>query len=274
MSDPVLEQKQLEAPPEAEWLDAPTQYDLLCDDGIPMETHRHKLQMELLTTPLHNWLVANQQQGFVGGNMFVYFSPLQLRNQDYRGPDVFVVLDVDNGDRLSWVVWQEGKAPDVVIELLSTSTAQEDKTTKKQIYQQQLRVPEYFWYDPFNSDDFAGFSLERGVYRPIAPDPQGCLASQQLGLKLVRWQGEHMAVAATWLRWATSAGEVLPTDHERVVEEQQRTETERQRAEAERLGWATRRGRTATCRSPSCPSQRHGHRSRPSLGFSDPASFV
>ncbi len=87
MSDPVLEKKQPEATPEAEWLDTPTQYDLLCDDGIPMETHRHKLQMELLTTPLHNWLVAHQQQGFVGGNTFVYFSPLQLRNQDYRGPE-------------------------------------------------------------------------------------------------------------------------------------------------------------------------------------------
>jgi Uma2 family endonuclease len=234
MSDPVLEKKQLEETPEAEWRDVPTQNDLLCDDGIPMETHRHRLQMELLTTPLHHWLVANQQQGFVGGNMFVYFSPLQVRNQDYRGPDVFVVLDVSNGDRKSWVVWEEGKAPDVVIELLSDSTAQQDKTAKKQIYQQQLRVPEYFWYDPFNPEDFAGFSLERGLYQTIPFDQQQCLASQQLGLNLVRWQGQYMSVEATWLRWVTLGGELLPTDQERVVEERQRAEEERQRAEEER----------------------------------------
>ncbi len=234
MSDPVLEKKQLEDSPETEWHDVPTQDDLLCDDGIPMETHRHKLQMDLLTIPLHNWLVANQQQGFVGGNMFVYFSPLQVRNQDYRGPDVFVALDVSRDDRKSWVVWEEGKAPDVVIELLSTSTAQQDKTVKKRIYQQQLRIPEYFWYDPFNPEDFAGFSLERGLYQPIPFDSQHRLVSQQLGLHLVRWQGQYMAADATWLRWATPAGELLTTGQEQVVEERQRTEEQRQRADEER----------------------------------------
>jgi Uma2 family endonuclease len=239
MSDPVLEEKQPTESPEAgwetdreaDWQDVPTQDDLLCDDGIPMETRRHKLQMDLLTTPLHNWLVASDRQGFVGGNMFVYFSPLQVRNQDYRGPDVFVVLDVSNADRKSWVVWEEGKAPDVVIELLSASTAQQDKTVKKQIYQQQLRVPEYFWYDPYHPEDFAGFSLERGVYQPILFDSQQRLVSQQLGLTLVRWQGSYMAAEAIWLRWATLAGELLPTDRELVVEEQQRAEEERQRAD-------------------------------------------
>jgi len=48
------------------------------------------------------------------------------------------------------VVWEEGKAPDVIIELLSESTATQDKTVKKEIYQNQMRFPEYFWYDPFN----------------------------------------------------------------------------------------------------------------------------
>lgn len=210
---------------------APTQNDLPCDDGIPMETHRHKLQMDLLVNSLHRWLVHHQRTGFVSGNMFVYFSPTQVRNQNYRGPDVFVALDVPMRDRKSWVVWEEGKAPDVVIELLSESTASQDKTLKKQIYQQQLRVPEYFWYDPFNPEDWAGFSLERGIYQPIPLDPQQSLISQQLGLALVRWTGPYMQIEATWLRWTTLDGTILPTDQEIAATEHQRAEAERQRAE-------------------------------------------
>jgi Uma2 family endonuclease len=214
-----------------DWNPPPTQDTLLCDDGIPMETYRHKLQMDLLVEPLNTWLVLEQNQGFVGGNMFVYFSPNQVRNQDYRGPDVFAVMDVEIGERKSWVVWEEGKAPDIVIELLSASTATQDKTEKKLIYQNQLRVPEYVWYDPFNSVDLAGFALHQGTYRPIALDNQGRLISQRLGLALVRWQGYFKEVETTWLRWATLEGTLLPTDQENRIQAQQQAEQAQQQAE-------------------------------------------
>lgn len=212
----------------------PTQDDLMGDDGIPMETYRHKLQMDLLVDPLNTWLVLDQNVGFVGGNMFVYFSPAQVRNQDYRGPDVFVVLDVPVRERKSWVIWEEGKAPDVVIELLSESTAARDKTEKKLIYQNQLRVPEYFWFDPFEPDDLAGFALHQGLYQPIPPDNQGRLISQRLGLALVRWQGVFKEVEALWLRWATLDGVLLPTDREERNQAREQAEREQQRAERER----------------------------------------
>ncbi|MFM6281241.1 MAG: Uma2 family endonuclease, partial [Dolichospermum sp.] len=134
----------------------PTQAELPCDDGIPMETQRHKLQIDILTDTIQPWL-DQKTDGYVGGNMFVYYSLAQLKNQNFRGPDFFVVLDVPKKERLSWVVWEEGKPPDVVIELLSESTSKNDKTEKKLIYQNQMRVPEYFWFDPFNPEDFVGF---------------------------------------------------------------------------------------------------------------------
>jgi Uma2 family endonuclease len=112
----------------------PTQDELPCCDGIPMETQRHQLQMEFLKNQLLPWL-AQREDGYVGGNMFIYFSLAQVRNQDFRGSDFFAVLGVPKKERKSWVVWEEGKAPDVVIELLSDSTAERDKTEKKQIYQ-------------------------------------------------------------------------------------------------------------------------------------------
>lgn len=215
----------------------PTQEELPYDDGVPMESHRHKLQMDLLTDPLWLWW-ADRQDFFVGGNIFVYFSLEQVRNQDFRGPDVFVVLDVPRGERKSWVVWEEGKGPDVVIELLSESTAERDKTEKKQIYQNRLRVPEYFWFDPFNPKDLAGFSLRDGVYEPIVLNAQARLISQQLQLALVCWQGGYKDVEAVWLRWATPEGDLLPTSQESAEQEHQRAEQaesqlqqERQRAE-------------------------------------------
>jgi Uma2 family endonuclease len=204
-----------------------------------METERHRLQMELLINTLNPWL-AQRKAGYVGGNMFVYFSMAQVRNQDFKGPDVFVVMDVPRGERKSWVVWQEGKGPDVVIELLSESTAEADKTSKKRAYQNQLKVAEYFWFDPFNPDDWAGFSLHSSNYEALVLDDQERFVSQALGLTLVRWSGFYAGVEAIWLRWATLEGELLPTWEEnlqaethRAAAETQRAETEAQRAEIE-----------------------------------------
>ena len=211
----------------------PTQDNLPYDDNQNMETLRHKCQMDLLLETIYPWL-EKRQDGFAGGNMFVYFSLTQVKNQDYKGPDFFCVLNVPSKERKSWVVWEEGKAPDVIIELLSESTATQDKTEKKQIYQDRMRVPEYFWYDPFNPDDWAGFSLVKGKYQPLALDSENRYISEQLQLALVRWQGIYRGIEAIWLRWETLDGDLLPTDKEVIEQERQRAEQERQRAEQEK----------------------------------------
>jgi Uma2 family endonuclease len=74
----------------------PTQAELPCDDGEPMETQRHKVQLDLLMDSLLSWLEA-REDGYVGGNMFVYYSMAQVRNRDFKGPDCFVVLNVPKG---------------------------------------------------------------------------------------------------------------------------------------------------------------------------------
>ncbi|CAD5962231.1 hypothetical protein PCC9214_03263 [Planktothrix tepida] len=219
----------------------PTQDQLPCDDGIPMETARHKLQMDLLIEPLSHAL--QDQDIYIGGNMFVYYSLAQVRNQDFRGPDVFIVLDVPRKERKSWVIWEEGKGPDIVIELLSESTAQRDKNEKKLIYQNQMRVTEYFWYDPFNPEDWQGFRLDGGDYQPLELDTKGQLESQKLGLKLVRWSGIFYNINTVWLRWATLEGELLPNSQEREKTAQENAEIERQRAETERQRAETERQR-------------------------------
>ena len=211
----------------------PTEDELPYDDGMPMETQRHALQLQLLIDPLRLYW-EDRQDVYVGGNMFIYFSLAQVRNQDFRGPDFFAVLDVSKRERKSWVVWEEGKGPDVVIELLSESTAAQDKGEKKEIYQNLIRVPEYFWFDPF-SGEWAGFSLQQREYEAIAEDSNGRLISRVLQLALVRWEGVYQEIEARWLRWVTWTGALLPTPQETAAAAQrQATEAQRQAAEAQR----------------------------------------
>ena len=216
MSEPALTEEFV--PPQTEELVSPQSMmlpaddELACEDNIPMETEQHKLQMELLIDSLRLWL-DKLPNGYVGGNMFVhYLTPSGHRA--FKGPDVIVVLDVPKGLRDNWVVWKEGKGPDVVIELLSKSTAGEDKGNKKEVYQNELFVKEYFWFDPKKPVDFAGFVLQHGVYEPLPSDGGGRLISQQLGLALVPWKGFYKNANTTWLRWETLEGVLLPTPEE------------------------------------------------------------
>ncbi|MBC6420071.1 MAG: Uma2 family endonuclease, partial [Prochloron sp. SP5CPC1] len=105
--------------------------DLIYDDGEPLESNRHRLGMNVLIRSL-NQAYASRNDFFAGGNMFVYYSSHQVKNQDFRGPDFFVVLDIDGSSpRQAWVVWEErGRYPDVIVELMSSSTATVDITTK------------------------------------------------------------------------------------------------------------------------------------------------
>src|SRR5437660_332713 len=113
------------------------------------ETPRHVRNLRYLVEPLEVWL-ASDAQAFVAGNMFVHYVPGN-RNR-HLSPDVLVVRGVPkhtDPERRAYLVWEEGKAPDVVIELTSASTREEDVTDKRALYQDVLRVPEYFLFDPY-----------------------------------------------------------------------------------------------------------------------------
>jgi Uma2 family endonuclease len=201
----------------------PTEDDLPYDDGEPMETPRHRDQMITLIYSLKaHW--ADRTNYYVGGNMFLYYDPQSRRK--FRGPDFFLVLDVDNRERKSWVVWQEGmRFPDVIIELLSDTTREIDKGEKKMLYERVFHTAEYYLYDPL-SQEFIGYHLQSGRYRPAEPDEQGRVYSPSTNLYLV--------VRDEWLRWMTRDGVILPTPEELAQREHQRAEQERQRAEQER----------------------------------------
>ncbi len=177
----------------------------LYSDEPPLETDIHLRQMILLIKCL-DWLWRKRNDYFASGNLTIYYSPRQLKSEDFRGPDFFVVLGTERKSRKSWVVWQEdGKYPNVIVEIISRSTAATDRGLKKQIYQDIFRTPDYFWFEP-DTLELAGFCLISGQYQPIEPNPQGLLWSQQLGLYLGIYQEK--------LRFFTSDGQLVGTPEE------------------------------------------------------------
>jgi len=121
-------------------------------------------------------------------------------------------------------VWEEGKGPEVVIELLSRSNQNKDRTTSYEIYQQWLQVPEYFWFDPLNPSEWRGFRLRGGQYEAIVPDEQGRLWSEELKV----WLGVH----DRWLRLYDREGNFILTGDEEAAQAQAELAQERVAREA------------------------------------------
>jgi Uma2 family endonuclease len=197
----------------------------LYSDEPPLETDLHRLQMTLLIQALE-WLWCERNDFYASGNLTIYYSPRQRKSENFRGPDFFVVLGTERKSRKSWVVWEEdGKYPNVVVEILSPKTADTDRGLKKQLYQDIFRTPDYFWFDP-QSLEFKGFHLVDGRYQELSPNSNGWLWSQQLEL--------YLGIYESKLRWFTVEGQLIATPQEAAEQERQRAEQERQRAEQER----------------------------------------
>ncbi|MFB2837682.1 Uma2 family endonuclease [Floridanema evergladense] len=177
----------------------------LWSEEPPLESDRHREQMDLLINCL-NWWWRDRTDFYVSGNLTIYYSPEQIKTQDFRGPDFFVVLGTERRPRKSWVVWGEnGRYPNLIVELLSQSTAAIDRGLKKQIYQDIFRTPDYFLFDP-ETLELAGFHLLDGQYQELIANEKGWLWSQQLELYLGIYQGK--------LRFFTNDEQLVLTEGE------------------------------------------------------------
>ncbi len=205
----------------------PSSDELPCDDGEPMETELHRMQMNL--TLDYGRRLLRDQDAYVAGNMAYYFSATQAKKNDFKAPDLMFILDVPRRVRKSWVVWEEdGRNPDVIIELLSETTAANDLGKKKDLYGRFLRIPEYYVFDPLTGE-LQGWRQRANGFAPIIPDAGGHLASEQLGVSLGVVEHTYIGAHSRWLRFFGPDGTLVPTHAEA---EAQRAEAETQRADA------------------------------------------
>ncbi|MCI0699411.1 Uma2 family endonuclease [candidate division KSB1 bacterium] len=170
--------------------ESPFEEEYLPDsDGKPMaETDRHrKVMISLLYALAERY--HDQARVYVSGNIFVYYLDEAGVRQSVS-PDILVVFGVEKKDRRIYKVDEEGKGPDIVIELTSSSTKVEDLVAKHYIYA-NMGVREYFLFDPYGETKhpmLRGFRLEGGEYVPMVGTTR--LSSEVLGLELRVEQGE------------------------------------------------------------------------------------
>jgi Uma2 family endonuclease len=253
----------------------PTMYDLpsewpeepgLPDVGAsPSRDVFHDLQPQLLSRTLA-LADYSRDQWFAASDLNLYYNVHKLLW--HKRPDWFLTVGVsrlyEQRDlRLSYVTWQEGQAPHVIVEFLSPGTEKEDlgrfygsgeaiaadsfpppatlgesqqPPGKFAVYEQHLRVPHYITYDR-RTQRLRYFQLLAGQYQeqPLAPEPpQIWLTDLRVGLGI--WWGSFEGIPSHWLRWCDREGHWLWTDTERAeqaqAKAQQATAQERQAKES------------------------------------------
>jgi Uma2 family endonuclease len=221
-------------------------YDLpreeVADPGLPDEFHVIQTDFLKKTCRLPH---KNRDEYFIAIDLNLYYD---VRNPLlYKRPDWFFVLDISDFSqqqdlRLSYITWQEGINPFLVVELLSPGTEEEDlgqrlrdaskPPTKWQVYEQILRVPYYVVYDRY-VNNLRVFRLQGSEYEELVlKNPKIWFKELQLGLGL--WQGEYENTTGLWLRWFDSNNQWISTPEELAQIESLRAQEERLRAERER----------------------------------------
>jgi Uma2 family endonuclease len=212
-------------------------------DGKPMaESELHMLLLMTLIATLREFFRTNPRV-HVGGNLLIFYE--RGNKHKHVSPDVYMVRGVSKHLRDNYLIWAEGKAPEVVIELTSKSTRREDVESKYELYRDVLKVKEYFLFDPraeYLDPPLQGYRLRAGKYLPIKP-VSGRLPSRLLGLHLER-DGSDLRLwnpaTKLWLLAPTEALRHVEAEVERQAQARQQAEAEaesqaqaRQQAEAE-----------------------------------------
>jgi Uma2 family endonuclease len=245
-------------------------YDLPSEDpqepGLPDQFHDLQPQLLSETLRLQDYATENR---FTGTDLNLYYD-VRYRNW-YKRPDWFLVVGVpylyDGIDmRSSYVIWQEGVSPHIVVELLSPGTEKEDlgeyaeteavdepdeATTdeatvadetaeppvkpprKWEVYESILRIPYYVVFSRYTGK-VRFFQLVGSTYQEqevTDEEPRLWISSLKIGLG--RWFGSYHGIERFWLRWYDAEGNWLPTYTEQNEQEAQRAEQETQRAEQE-----------------------------------------
>jgi len=177
-------------------------------DGQPMgETELHRDEIVYLIEAFKERFEA-EADVYVGGDLFLYYR--QGNPRDVICPDVMVVRGVPKLPlRRTYLLWEEGEAPCLIVEVSSDSTQGNDFNSKKALYE-RLGIEEYFLYDPLAIRDpqLQGFRLaDDGRYRLIVPGPDGSLVSHTTG---VTFRMEEERIRAL----ETATGRPYPRIHE------------------------------------------------------------
>ena len=195
-----------------------------------------------LTGNVHHLIqhFGNPETTIVRGERYLQAAP-GVHSSERRIPDLLIAFDADPElykANNAYVISEQGKPPDFVMEVASEGTWRRDRYAKREDYQ-AMGIPEYWRFDEigeYYGERLAGDILVEGEYRPVPIETleEGVLQGYSPALKLhIRWEhGE--------LRWHDPCNGVAHR-HLRV------------RARGTRVRARGTRGRTRgpLCRTPS-----------------------
>lgn len=219
---PTLEDLEI-APPDISQLEI--------EDGQPVDSiHSERGQRLLSEAPYVGWEGPGEGRTFVVHTNVGIFSST---SEPPIVPDVLLSLDVKLPGRrtekrhLTYFIWEYGKYPDVVIEIVSNRKGGE-LTTKVRAYA-QMGIPYYVVHDPYKllgKQELYAFELRGRSYVPMSE-----VWFPEIGLGLRLWEGEYEGDWATWLRWCDIDGELIPTGAELAAQIREQAEYARRRAD-------------------------------------------
>lgn len=180
-------------------------------------------------TPVDNLFSAKQQRLLVEslysswnpGRPFLADENVGIFNTRYEPPivpDMFLSLDVQPAEDLwakehrSYFMWEFGKPPEVVVEIVSNTEGGE--TDKKFRKYARLGIWYYVIYDPQRFVQDAELRVyELSIGRYVVNHEQRLT---QVGLAATVWEGRFEGQSARWLRWCDEHGRMLRTSSERA----------------------------------------------------------
>lgn len=229
---------------------------LITEDDTPVDNLPSEKQQRLLTEPLYTAWQSPEGRPFLAAANVGIFSMIR---SPAIVPDMFLSLDVEIATdwwqkaHRSYFLWEFGKPPDLVLEIVSNREGGEDGEKKRRYA--RMRVSHYVIYDPLRQimpDALTIYHLADGAY-----ERQTETRFPTLSLGLTLWEGIFEGKSDTWLRWTDADGALIPTGKEwaeqekwqaeaarrDAQEERQRAEQEQRRAEQAEQGWAVEKVR-------------------------------
>ena len=201
------------------------------EDDAPVDNMPSEKQQRLLVDPLYSsWQI---DRPFIAAANVGLFRAV---SQPPIVPDMFLSLDVQVAEdwwakeNRSYFLWEFGKPPEVVVEVVSNRKGQE--ADRKMAVYAQLGTWYYVIFDPqklIQAEALRVYELYVGAY-VLRPDQR----LEKVDLSLSLWKGTFEDKQADWLRWCDLGGKIIPTGSERAEQERERAEQERERADQER----------------------------------------
>ena len=148
--------------------------------------------------------IGNPESNIVSAELYITMMPESRLPSGLRRryPDLLIALDVDPAayyESNGYIIGEQGKPPDFVLEVGSRSTGDEDTGPKRLDYQ-ALGITEYWRFDEtgeHHKTKLAGDRLVNGVYEPISIEElsDGVLQGYSAALNLfIRWDNGRL----TW----------------------------------------------------------------------------